>query len=110
MTIMNAWKKLILLILLGLAIPAFTGCASTPDNTDARLADMSDADLISYYHGINDRIKAIQQATREDDRQGTVLEQDPLAKMPYIIGGEAWELERKRERIRRELDRRNLRP
>ena len=88
----------------------FTGCASTPDKTDGRLAAMSDAELISYYHGVNDRLRAIQQAAREDDRQGTIIEQDQLAKMPYIIGGEAWELERKRERIKRELDRRNLKP
>ena len=108
--IINAWKGLILLLVSGFAVLVFTGCAGTPDRTDTRLATMSDAELISYYHGISDRLKAIQQGTREDDRQGTVVEQDQLAKVPYIIGGEAWELERKRDRIKRELDRRHLNP
>lgn len=111
MPIRDTFMRLILLLAAGLAIAVFTGCATTDSDPLAnRLAAMSDQDLISYYHGINDRIKAIQEGTREADRQGTVKEQDQLAKMPYIIGGEAWELERKRKRVQCELNRRNLKP
>ncbi len=96
---------------LGLILSLFMGCATTSEETlQKRLKTMSDENLVSYYHGINDRLKVIQEGTREADRQGTVTEQDPLAMMPYIIGGEAWELERKRDLIRHELNCRNLKP
>lgn len=111
MSIHSALKRLIMIVVFGFTIMAFIGCATTDSDPMAtRLATMSDDDLISYYHGVNDRLKEIQEGTREADRQGTVMEQDQLAKMPYIIGGEAWEMEKKRERIRRELNRRNLTP
>ena len=100
-----------LILVLSLTILGFIGCATPSGETlDARLVAMSDEELISYYHGVNDRLKEIQEGMRDADRQGTVMEQDPLAKMPYIIGGEAWELEQKRKRIRCELNRRNLKP
>ena len=87
------------------------GCAtSTPEPLDERVAAMSDLQLISYYHGINDRLKDIQARTRETDRQGTILEKDHLARMPYVMGGEAWKLERQQERAHQELIRRNLTP
>lgn len=104
-------KHLIFIMAFGLVLQVFISCATTDrDPLATRLAAMSDEDLISYYYGINDRLREIQEGTREADRQGTVMVQDQLAKMPYIIGGEAWELEQKRERIKHELDRRNLRP
>jgi hypothetical protein len=104
-------RHLLLIISFGLVLPVFIGCATTDsDPMTARLATMSDEDLISYYHGINDRLKEIQRGTRDEDRQGTVTEEDPLARMPFIFGGQAWELEQKRERISRELNRRNLTP
>jgi len=104
-------KSLISALVLGAFALIFLDCASTPDGKmETRLATMSDDDLLSYYHGINDRLKEIQTGTREADRQGTILEADQLSKMPYIIGGEAWALEQKREKARRELARRNLKP
>jgi hypothetical protein len=111
MSFLSVSKRLIIIMVFMLGIVAVIGCATTAsDPMAARLAAMSDEELISYYHGINDRLKEIQQGTRDADRQGTVTEQDQLAKMPYIIGGEAWELEQKRERVSRELNRRNLQP
>ena len=71
---------------------------------------MSDAELVSYYQGINDRIKEIQAGTREDAHQSTVRQDDHLARMPYIAGGEAWSLEQKRTKVHKEMDRRGLHP
>lgn len=104
-------SKTSFLVTVGFVVSIFIACA-TPSKTtmETRLAAMSDDDLISYYHGINDRLKAIQDRMRETDRQGTILEQDQLSKMPFIIGGEVWELEQRRECVRRELVRRKLAP
>ena len=104
-------KSLISALALGAFALIYPGCASTPDGKmETRLAAMSDNDLLSYYHGINDRLKEIQTGTREADRQGTIKEADQLSKMPYLVGGEAWELENKREMALRELTRRRLKP
>ena len=85
------------------------GCAtSRSDPFEERLAAMSDAQLVSYYQGINDRIKEIQAGTREDDHQRTVRQDDQLAKMPYIAGGEAWRLEQQQAKVRKEMTRRGL--
>lgn len=87
------------------------GCAPTSgESFESRLAAMSDDELISYYRGINDRLKAIQAGTREADRQGTFAQNDYIAKMPYIIGGEAWQLEQKQAKVKKELNRRNIMP
>jgi hypothetical protein len=105
------FRFLIIALALGCWASIYAGCATTSGVTmETRLAAMSDEDLLSYYHGINDRLKEIQTGTREADRQGTILQEDQLSKMPYIIGGEAWELEQKSKRARRELARRHLKP
>ena len=105
------FRTLILALALGCWASMYIGCATTSDKTmETRLAAMSDEDLLSYYHGINDRLKDIQTGTRDTDRQGTILQEDQVSKIPYILGGEAWELEQKRKRARRELARRNLKP
>jgi hypothetical protein len=104
-------SPLFLLAAIALALPMVTGCATTkPDPFETQLAAMSDAELISYYHGINDRLKEIQSGTREADRQGIIRQDDQIAKMPYIIGGEAWELARKRGKVRKMLDQRHISP
>lgn len=88
-----------------------TGCTTAkPDPFEARLAAMSDEDLISYYRGINDRLKEIQAETRATDRQGAILQDDHIAQMPYIIGGEAWRLEQKRTKVNKALNRRHITP
>lgn len=111
MIIRYTLTHIVLALAFGLVLPVFFGCATTQnDPMTTRLATMSDEELISYYHGVNDRLKEIQEGMRDADRQGTVMEQDQLAKMPFIIGGEVWELEQKRERVEHELDRRKLRP
>ena len=88
-----------------------SGCATTQtDPLEARLAAMSDEELANYYHGINDRLKEIQAGTRQADRQGTVFQDDHIAKMPYIIGGEAYQLEQRRIKVSNALARRKITP
>ncbi len=99
------------LLIIACSVLILTACAtSRSDPLEVRLAAMSDADLVSYYEGINERIKAIQAGTRADDRQRTVLQQDHLARMPYITGGEAWRLEQKRTKVHKEMEQRGLHP
>ena len=100
-----------LLLAAGCAAFMLAACAtSRADALDARLAAMSNEDLVSYYQGVNDRLKAIQADTRETDRQGTVLQEEPIAIMPYVIGGEAWSLEQQCIKARREMTRRGIVP
>lgn len=107
----KAAKRSVRLLALAWAASIILGCATTAqDSLEVRLAAMPDKRLISYYHGINDRLKDIQAETRETDRQGPILEEDYLARMPYVVGGEAWELEQKREKASREMIRRGLMP
>jgi hypothetical protein len=87
------------------------GCAtSSPDPFETRLAAMTDAELIAYSQGINERMKEIQSGTREEDRTGIVRQDDPLAQQTYFFGGEAWDLEKKRAKARKEMNRRGLSP
>lgn len=111
MTLSQIRQTIPAMIAIAVVLSAFSGCATMSEETlPARLSAMSDDELVSYYQGINDRLKAIQQGTREADSQGTVLAQDELAKIPYLIGGEAWELEQTRKQVGRELVHRHLTP
>lgn len=71
---------------------------------------MTDDERVSYYRGINDWLKEIQAGTREADHRGTVFQDDHIAKMPYVIGGEAYDLERKLKKVSQALSRRKLTP
>jgi hypothetical protein len=105
------FRSLILALAVGAFVSILFGCAATSGETmQTRLAAMSDGDLLSYYHGVTDRLKEIQEGARDAERQGVVPEGDQLSKMPYVIGGEAWALEQKRLCALRELNRRNLKP
>ena len=104
-------KPLGLFLILACIALVLAGCAtSRSEPFEERLAAMSDAELVSYYQGINDRIKEIQAGTREDDHQSTVRQDDHLARMPYIAGGDAWRLEQKQAKVRKEMTRRGLQP
>jgi len=100
-----------ILLTIGLLSLMLAGCAtSSPDPFESRLASMNDEELIAYSQGINERLKEIQSGTREDDRTGIVRQDEPLAQQTYFFGGEAWDLETKRAKARKELNRRGLSP
>jgi len=87
------------------------GCAtSSPDPFEARLSAMTDDELVAYSQGINERLKEIQSTTREEDRTGIVRQDEPLAQQTYFIGGEAWDLEKKQAKAKKELNRRGISP
>ena len=92
-----------------LAMVLLAGCATSSDDPMShRLAEMSDAELVSYYKGLNDRLKDVQAKTVEEDRQGVIPQEEPVAKMPYFIGGEGWQLEQKLKKVKKEMARRNI--
>ena len=92
-----------------LAMVLLAGCAASSDNPlERRLAEMSDAELVNYHKGLNDRLKDMQAKTVEEDRQGMISQEEPVAQMPYILGGEGWQLEQKLKKVRKEMARRNI--
>ena len=99
----------LLKLLIGCCVVALTACAANPQASfDTHLAGMSDEALFNYYQGLNDRIKDIQAGTKEAETQGILLSDDHVARMPYVIGCEAWGLEQKAVKIKQELDRRKI--
>lgn len=108
----DVWRdRLGLFLTLACTTFILAGCATGQGEPfEERLAAMSDAQLVSYYGGINDRIKEIQAGTRADDQRRAVRQDDHLARMPYIAGGEAWNLEQKQTKVYKEMMRRGLQP
>ncbi len=92
-----------------LATVLLVGCATNTDDPMARrLSEMSDGELVDCYKGLSDRLKDVQAKTVEEDRQGMISQEEPVAQMPYILGGEGWQLEQKLKKVRKEMARRNI--
>jgi hypothetical protein len=86
-------------------------CASSKSNKfHSKIQKMSDNDLLNYYHGINDRIKDIDNdIKREESPDQTEIEQ-VTSNMSFMFGGEGYNLVQKRKMILKELNSRSLTP
>lgn len=92
-----------------LAIVLLVGCAGNADDPMARrLAEMSNAELVSYHKGLTERLKDVQGKTVEEDRQGMISQEEPIAQMPYLFGGDGWTVEQKLKKVEKEMRRRNI--
>ncbi len=86
-----------------------SGCANGDVKKRKQFEQMSNAGLLSYYHGVNDMIKDIDSQQKIDqESNGYQFEHDPL--MNQAIGGKIYELEHKKKLILKELNKRGIYP
>lgn len=71
---------------------------------------MSNAELINRYHGINDRIKDVENSIRKDERADFSQNQQIISHQTYFVGGEIYGLMQKGKLVLDEMEKRNLSP
>ena len=111
---MRHMKRLFLLLNIfipTLSIVLFVSCASTELNHFKKnIKTMPDAELISCYYGIQERLKMIDNNIEAEDHLGPARKRDPLFHQTYLIGGEAHGLMQKEKFVLKEMQKRNLKP
>lgn len=75
-----------------------------------QLSNMSDQHLLCFYQGVNERIKEIGSTVKSKIRSDYTERDHFSAQEPFIFGGEAYKLNRKRLMILEELEKRNITP
>ncbi|MFH0729543.1 MAG: hypothetical protein V2B19_24785 [Pseudomonadota bacterium] len=75
---------------------------------------MSDAELVDYYNGIEEKIRTVDTKMQADGRSiGENKKQDSnlnLIPSPFWMGGDGYDLLQQRKRVLKELERRNVSP
>lgn len=97
-------KTIAILLLISVSF----GCAHTHDSFQTKIRSMSDMNLISYYHGLNDRIKEIENKEKLDRRPDDSETDRVVSQITFFPGGEGFKLVEKQKKVKREIDRRNL--
>jgi len=75
-----------------------------------KLHRMSDSDLLSYYYGINDRIKDIDNRIKMQERADYSEHDHFMSQIPFMIGGRGYSLVQKSKLVLKELNKRNISP
>ena len=97
--------------LLSLLIFLIIGCASSElTRFKKNTKTMSNAELLSCYYGINERIKDIDSRIEGKDRIAHSRNRDIISHQTYFIGGETYGLMQKEKLVLEELRRRNIKP
>jgi len=87
------------------------GCASSrSEKFQRKIRRMPSNELISYYQGINERIKDIDNDIKRNDRQEQTRRDDANTNMTFFFGGQGYDLIQKRKAIKKELNKRRLTP
>ena len=115
---MNGYLKKILTIsvpvMLGLLFMTAlfqAGCASSEMvNLRKSVKTMSDTDLLTYYHGLNERIKYLSKGTKREDHIGHGKNENVISNQTLFVGGEGYGLIQKRKLVLNELNKRNISP
>ena len=109
-TIKNAYHMVMACLWL---IPLFfhMGCAGF-DQTQfqKKIQSMPDRDLVNYYHGINGRIMDIDRDIKKEDGSGCAEHEQFFSNMPFVIGGEGYQLSREKKLIIKEMNHRSISP
>lgn len=99
------------LALLCLFLLSASSCSARNDKLKKRLAKMTDMELLSYYRGINDRIRDLDgEFKREPERQNQYPDRENWLPQPTAIGGPIYELEKTRKQVLKEMESRGLAP
>ena len=97
-----------------LAVSLFSmGCVnSNKSKFQHKISRMSDAELLCYYHGVNDRLKDLAHdlEMHESAHHLRVTDQHYIYQTPFAAGGEGYHLIRNRNFILEELHERNIHP
>jgi len=96
-----------------LAISLFfnAGCASSEQTRlRDRVQSMTDAELLNYYHGINERLKDMDGEMSADDQTDSDNQDHFIKNQTFFVGGEGHGLAQKRRIVLDELYRRDIRP
>ncbi len=89
----------------------YSGCASSEQTRlRDRIQSMSDAELLNYYHGINERLKDIDGELQTDDQMDSDNQNDFIRNQTFFVGGEGHGLAQKRKIVMDEMYQRNITP
>ncbi len=89
----------------------FFGCATTPkDDFTKRLRNMPDTELIAYYNGISERLKTIDNRTRDMRSAEPRREPENSFNGEFYYGSPGYDLMQKQKQVEKELKWRNLAP
>ena len=106
-------NKLMLVISIQMLLPALLlmHCASTEmERFRANVHRLPDDALLTYYHGLNDRLKDIDNGLKSDMLFHDDVKPDVISQQTFIVGGAGFGLVQKRKIVLKELNRRNLAP
>jgi hypothetical protein len=71
---------------------------------------MSDANLLNYYNGVNERLKDIDNGMRREEPSDIEESEHLFDNQSFFLGGEGHGLIQKRKVILKELNKRNIYP
>ena len=101
-------KKIFVLLSVFLLI---CGCATTGmTKFKQNIKAMSDDELVSCYHGINERIKYIDNSNERVGRPDPAQNQDLIANQSYFVGGEIHGLMKREKLVVQEMRKRRINP
>ncbi len=89
----------------------FPGCSdSYRINKQQQIRQMSDTELLSYYHGITDRIKDIDNEFKDNQDLFDPQDQEPINHIttPHYMGSDAYHLHQIRKLVLQEIEKRDL--
>ena len=102
---------LINVFLLALSIFLCISCASSElTRFKKNTKTMSDVELLNCYHGIQDRIKDIDNNIKRDTRLDRAQNRDIISHQTYFVGGETYGLMQKEKLVLKEMKKRNMKP
>jgi len=100
-------KYVICNFLMLFSIILVTACAHH-DALTSKLRAMPDDELVNYYHGVNERIKEIENKQTLSRRSDETEHDRIMSQSVFYMGGEGQELVEKQKAARKEMNRRNL--
>lgn len=104
--------QVLLLITILILSGSLSGCADSQYmiKKEKQIAHMTDAELVSYYQGITDRIKDIDNDFRNTQGLMDPPEQEPRNRFPepHYLGSDSYSLHQIRELVVQEMHKRNL--
>jgi hypothetical protein len=100
-------KYVIFNFLMLISIVFVTACAHQ-DALTSKLRAMPDKELVNYYHGINERIKEIENKQTLSRRSDETEHDRIMSQSVFYMGGEGQELVEKQKAARKEMNRRSL--
>jgi glutamate racemase len=73
-----------------------------------KIRAMNDSELVDYYHGLNERIKEIENYQKLSRRSDDAEHDRIMSQSSFFMGGEGEELVMKQRAVQNEIDRRNM--